>query len=210
MLEERQAWRPEGQLTLSRGSGCFGEDQSLNPTRKWCRSQERRSKPLKVWEARPLSASHWNWDPRSWSSELPLCPWILVQNRKQCHQQVDKLPKGAPSLDQPIRKKRLFFQDDWLCLPLVRGHLPSWPSSVGSGEVGGQSQASSNKQGKTHRQFFWPHKEFELHSVSKDLLKNFNLGMTLQQNFIQQTLLELLLTWEAHIDRVPALVEATV
>lgn len=45
---------------------------------------------------------------------------------------------------------------------------------------------------------------------SDDLLKKLNLRMVLQQNFIQQALLELLLKAEAHVDRVPVLVEPTV
>lgn len=45
---------------------------------------------------------------------------------------------------------------------------------------------------------------------SDDLLKKLNLRMMLQQNFIQQALLELLLKVEAHVDRVPVLVEPTV
>lgn len=45
---------------------------------------------------------------------------------------------------------------------------------------------------------------------SDDLLKKLNLGMMLQQSFIQQALLELLLKEEAHVDRVPVLVEPTV
>ena len=45
---------------------------------------------------------------------------------------------------------------------------------------------------------------------SDDFLKELNLGMMLQKNFIQQALLELLLKGEAHIDKVSILVEPTV
>lgn len=45
---------------------------------------------------------------------------------------------------------------------------------------------------------------------SDDFLKELNLRMMLQQNFIQQALLELLLKGEAHTDKVSILVEPTV
>ena len=93
-----------------------------------------------------------------------------------------------------------------LHFPLVQGHLPSWSSGLGSGEEDDQTWAP------VFNKWRWIHKqELELHSVSSDdLLKKLNLRMMLQQNFIQQALLELLLKAEAHVDRVPVLVEPTV